>query len=116
MFPFKKPFAKAVLVELTVSEAIEFFDGITSITRILKIMEDIGLGYIKLGQPSTTLSGGEAQRIKLASELHKISTGNTLYILDEPTTGLHFEDIKKLSIFSFIILILFFHSSTKDFG
>ena len=84
------------ILELTVSEAIEFFDGITSITRILKIMEDIGLGYIKLGQPSTTLSGGEAQRIKLASELHKISTGNTLYILDEPTTGLHFEDIKKL--------------------
>ena len=84
------------VLELTVSEAIEFFDGITSITRILKIMEDIGLGYIKLGQPSTTLSGGEAQRIKLASELHKISTGNTLYILDEPTTGLHFEDIKKL--------------------
>ncbi len=84
------------VLELTVSEAVEFFDGITSITRILKIMEDIGLGYIKLGQPSTTLSGGEAQRIKLASELHKISTGNTLYILDEPTTGLHFEDIKKL--------------------
>ena len=84
------------VLEMSVSEAITFFDGITSITRILKIMEDIGLGYIKLGQPSTTLSGGEAQRIKLASELHKISTGNTLYILDEPTTGLHFEDIKKL--------------------
>lgn len=82
------------VLEMSVSEAIKFFDGITSITRILKIMEDIGLGYIKLGQPSTTLSGGEAQRIKLASELHKISTGNTLYILDEPTTGLHFEDIK----------------------
>ena len=84
------------VLELTVSEAIEFFDGITSITRILKIMEDIGLGYIKLGQPSTTLSGGEAQRIKLASELHKISTGNTLYILDEPTTGLHFADVHRL--------------------
>lgn len=84
------------VLELTVSEALEFFDGISTITRILKIMEDIGLGYIKLGQPSTTLSGGEAQRIKLSSELHKIATGNTLYILDEPTTGLHFEDIKRL--------------------
>ncbi len=84
------------VLEMSVSEAVNFFDGITSITRILKIMEDIGLGYIELGQPATTLSGGEAQRIKLASELHKISTGNTLYILDEPTTGLHFEDIKKL--------------------
>ncbi len=84
------------VLEMSVYEAIEFFDGITSITRILNIMKEVGLGYIKLGQPSTTLSGGEAQRIKLASELHKVSTGRTLYILDEPTTGLHFEDIKRL--------------------
>ncbi len=84
------------VLELSVSEALEFFDGISTITRILKTMESIGLGYIKLGQPSTTLSGGEAQRIKLSSELHKVATGNTCYILDEPTTGLHFEDIKKL--------------------
>ena len=84
------------VLDLSVSEALEFFDGIGMITRILKTMESIGLGYIKLGQPSTTLSGGEAQRIKLSSELHKVATGNTLYLLDEPTTGLHFEDIKKL--------------------
>ncbi len=84
------------VLEMSVSEAREFFDGIGSITRILDTMLSIGLGYIKLGQPSTTLSGGEAQRIKLASELHKIATGNTFYVLDEPTTGLHFEDIKKL--------------------
>ena len=79
------------VLELTVSEAIEFFDGITSITRILKIMEDIGLGYIKLGQPSTTLSGGEAQRIRLASQLGSKLTG-VLYVLDEPTVGLHPKD------------------------
>lgn len=84
------------VLDLPVSEAVVFFEGISPITKILKTMEAIGLGYVKLGQPSTTLSGGEAQRIKLASELHKADTGNTLYILDEPTTGLHFEDIKKL--------------------
>lgn len=86
------------VLEMSVREAREFFDGIHTITRVLDTMIGIGLDYIKLGQPSTTLSGGEAQRIKLSSELYKTDTGNTLYILDEPTTGLHFEDIKKLLI------------------
>ena len=81
---------------MTVDEAVEFFDSVPSVLRKIKTLQDVGLGYIKLGQPSTTLSGGEAQRIKLATELSRRGTGNTIYILDEPTTGLHFEDIKKL--------------------
>jgi len=86
----------ADVLEMTVDEALEFFKNINPIRNILKLLQDVGLGYIKLGQPATTLSGGEAQRIKLTSELRKVATGNTLYILDEPTTGLHFEDVKKL--------------------
>ena len=81
------------VLEMDISQAIEFFENIPLIVRELKTMADVGLGYLKLGQPSTTLSGGEAQRIKLAAELSKKDTGNTLYILDEPTTGLHFQDI-----------------------
>ncbi|WP_130807707.1 excinuclease ABC subunit UvrA [Senegalia massiliensis] len=84
------------VLEMTVEESLEFFDSIPKIKRKLKTMNDVGLGYIHLGQPSTQLSGGEAQRIKLATELSKRSTGKTLYILDEPTTGLHFADIHKL--------------------
>ena len=76
--------------------ALEFFANQPKIARVLQTLYDVGLGYIRLGQPATTLSGGEAQRIKLASELGKRSTGRTLYILDEPTTGLHFEDIRRL--------------------
>jgi len=83
---------------MTVEEALEFFGNINKIRNILSVINDIGLGYIKLGQPATTLSGGEAQRIKLAAELCKKSTGKTLYILDEPTTGLHFYDVEKLLI------------------
>ena len=81
---------------MTVSEGLEFFENIPSIERHLRTLEEVGLGYIKIGQPSTQLSGGEAQRVKLASELSKRSTGRTLYILDEPTTGLHFADVDKL--------------------
>ena len=81
---------------MNVTEALEFFKNIPSISRQLETLEKVGMGYIKLGQPSTQLSGGEAQRIKLASELSKRSTGKTLYILDEPTTGLHFADVDKL--------------------
>ncbi|RKD30094.1 excinuclease ABC subunit UvrA [Thermohalobacter berrensis] len=84
------------ILDMTVEEALEFFENIPKIKRKLKTMYDVGLGYIKLGQPSTQLSGGEAQRIKLATELSKRSTGKTLYILDEPTTGLHFADVHKL--------------------
>jgi excinuclease ABC subunit A len=84
------------VLAMTVSEGAEFFDSLPKIHEPLKVLEDVGLGYIELGQSATTLSGGEAQRIKLASELSRRSTGDTLYILDEPTTGLHFEDIKKL--------------------
>ena len=81
---------------MTVEESLEFFKNIPKIHKKLKTLDDVGLGYIKLGQPATTLSGGEAQRVKLAKELSRQSTGKTLYILDEPTTGLHFADIKKL--------------------
>ena len=84
------------VLDMNVTEALEFFGNIPSIARQLTTLEEVGLGYIKLGQPSTQLSGGEAQRIKLASELSKKSTGRTLYILDEPTTGLHFADVDKL--------------------
>lgn len=84
------------ILEMSVSEAYDFFEAIPSLQRKLKVLVDVGLGYIKLGQPATTLSGGEAQRIKLATELSKTSKGKTIYILDEPTTGLHFEDIRKL--------------------
>ena len=80
--------------QLRAWEAVDFFDAIPSIYRKVKTIQDVGLGYITLGQSATTLSGGEAQRIKLASELSKKSTGKTFYILDEPTTGLHFEDVK----------------------
>jgi len=84
------------VLNMTVEEALSFFRNIPRIKNKLELINDVGLGYIKLGQPSTTLSGGEAQRIKLSAELSKRSTGNTLYLLDEPTTGLHFDDIKKL--------------------
>jgi excinuclease ABC subunit A len=84
------------VLEMSVDEALEFFQPIPPIKRHMQTLSDVGLGYVKLGQPAPTLSGGEAQRIKLSSELHKRATGNTLYVLDEPTTGLHFEDVRKL--------------------
>ncbi|MDN5342418.1 excinuclease ABC subunit UvrA [Oceanotoga sp. DSM 15011] len=84
------------ILDMSVEEGAEFFKNINAIGSILELLKDVGLGYIKLGQPATTLSGGEAQRIKLTSELRKRSTGKTVYILDEPTTGLHFEDVRKL--------------------
>jgi excinuclease ABC subunit A len=86
----------AEVLDMTVEEALEFFENVPKISRKLETLNDVGLGYIKLGQSSTTLSGGEAQRVKLATELSKRSTGKTVYILDEPTTGLHFDDVKKL--------------------
>ena len=86
----------ADVLDMTINQAVEFFDAIPSILRKIKVLQDVGLGYIKLGQPSSTLSGGECQRVKLACELAKKDTGKTIYILDEPTTGLHFEDIKVL--------------------
>jgi len=84
------------VLDMTVEEAVPFFENLPSIRRKIETLNDVGLSYVKLGQPSTTLSGGEAQRIKLATELSKRSTGNTIYILDEPTTGLHFADVHKL--------------------
>ncbi|MDY0279645.1 MAG: excinuclease ABC subunit UvrA [Salinivirgaceae bacterium] len=84
------------VLEMTINQAVEFFENIPKIKKILKTLQNVGLGYIKLGQPSTTLSGGESQRVKLSAELARPSTGKTLYILDEPTTGLHFEDVRVL--------------------
>ncbi len=86
----------ADVLDMTINAAVEFFENTPSILHKIKVIQDVGLGYIKLGQPSTTLSGGESQRVKLATELARTDTGNTIYILDEPTTGLHFEDIRVL--------------------
>ena len=86
----------AEVLDMTINQAVEFFEAIPAILSKIKVLQDVGLGYIKLGQPSSTLSGGESQRVKLAAELSKRDTGRTVYILDEPTTGLHFEDIKVL--------------------
>ncbi|MDX6365416.1 MAG: excinuclease subunit, partial [Nocardioidaceae bacterium] len=86
----------AEVLDMPIEEAVDFFDAIPAISRHLRTLVEVGLGYVRLGQPAPTLSGGEAQRVKLASELQKRSTGRTVYVLDEPTTGLHFEDIRKL--------------------
>mgnify|MGYP001093909320 CR=1 FL=1 len=86
----------ADVLDMTINRAVEFFENVPQILNKIKVIQDVGLGYIKLGQSSTTLSGGESQRVKLATELSKRDTGKTLYILDEPTTGLHFEDIRVL--------------------
>ena len=86
----------ADVLDMTINQAVEFFDAVPAILNKIKVLQDVGLGYIKLGQPSSTLSGGESQRVKLAAELSKRDTGRTIYLLDEPTTGLHFEDIKVL--------------------
>uniref|UniRef100_UPI0026308CE8 ATP-binding cassette domain-containing protein n=1 Tax=uncultured Arcanobacterium sp. TaxID=487520 RepID=UPI0026308CE8 len=86
----------AEVLDMTISEAGVFFQNIDRLTKYLATLESVGLGYIRLGQAATTLSGGEAQRVKLAAELHKRSRGSTIYVLDEPTTGLHFEDVRKL--------------------
>ena len=86
----------AEVLDMPIEEAVDFFEAIPAISRHLRTLVDVGLGYVRLGQPAPTLSGGEAQRVKLASELQKRSTGRTVYVLDEPTTGLHFDDIRKL--------------------
>ncbi|GAA1079096.1 excinuclease ABC subunit UvrA [Nocardiopsis composta] len=86
----------AEVLDMTIEEALDFFEPISAIRRHMQTLNDVGLGYVRLGQPATTLSGGEAQRVKLATELQRRSTGRTVYVLDEPTTGLHFEDIRKL--------------------
>ena len=86
----------ADVLDMRVSQAVEFFQNFSTVSRLLQTLDDVGLGYLPLGQPSTTLSGGEAQRIKLATELARVDTGKTLYLLDEPTTGLHFVDVQRL--------------------
>jgi excinuclease ABC subunit A len=86
----------AQVLDMPIAEAAEFFEAITAIHRYLKTLVDVGLGYVRLGQSATTLSGGEAQRVKLATELQRRATGRSVYVLDEPTTGLHFEDVRKL--------------------
>ncbi|MEA5076513.1 MAG: excinuclease ABC subunit UvrA, partial [Coriobacteriia bacterium] len=86
----------AEILDMSVEEALSFFENIPKIRRKFQTLFDVGLGYVRLGQPATTLSGGEAQRVKLASELQRVSTGRTFYILDEPTTGLHFDDVRQL--------------------
>ena len=86
----------AEVLDMPIEEAVDFFAAVPAINRHMKTLVEVGLGYVRLGQPATTLSGGEAQRVKLSSELQKRSTGRTVYVLDEPTTGLHFEDIRKL--------------------
>ena len=88
----------AEVLDMTIEDSCEFFENIPRIHRKLQTLFDVGLGYMKLGQPATTLSGGEAQRVKLAAELYRRSTGKTLYILDEPTTGLHVDDIDRLLV------------------
>ena len=94
------------VLNMTIEEAYEFFENIPSIARTLRTLNQVGLGYITLGQAATTLSGGEAQRVKLANELQKVSTGKTLYILDEPTTGLHIDDVSRLLKFFKLLLIM----------
>jgi excinuclease ABC subunit A len=86
----------ADVLDMTVNVAVDFFENVPNILNKIKVLQDVGLGYLRLGQPSTTISGGESQRVKLATELSKRDTGKTLYILDEPTTGLHFDDIRVL--------------------
>jgi excinuclease ABC subunit A len=86
----------ADVLDMTVDDGVEFFKAVPAVREKLLMLQEVGLGYIKVGQPATTLSGGEAQRVKLAKELSRRATGRTLYILDEPTTGLHFEDVRKL--------------------
>ena len=86
----------ADVLDMRVDDAVDFFQNFVTTSRLLQTLKDVGLGYLPLGQPSTTLSGGEAQRIKLATELARVDTGKTLYLLDEPTTGLHFVDIQRL--------------------
>jgi excinuclease ABC subunit A len=86
----------ADVLEMSVAEGVEFFKDLPKIARRLRTLHDVGLDYVRLGQPATQLSGGEAQRVKLATELSKVATGDTLYILDEPTTGLHFADVQRL--------------------